>query len=110
MQSTGYGFVITSFLAYILQQRAEWQGDGPIYFKPWRYLMLITSICTLLVAAAFAILFPDNPTTARFLTDEEKVQVVRRLQTNKAGIENKQWKWKQWVSFFLTWRSIYVCV
>jgi len=97
MSTLGYGFIITTFLAYILQQLAERLGEDVLVLKPWRYLMLITSLCTLIAAVAFYFLFPDNPTTAKFLTDEEKVQVVRRLQTNRTGIENKKWKWNQCV-------------
>lgn len=44
-------------------------------------------------------LFPDSPTSAWFLTEEERVMAVQRIKVNQAGIENKVWKQEQWVSF-----------
>jgi hypothetical protein len=38
---------------------------------------------------------PDSPTTARFLTLEEKILVVERLRANNTGTETKRWKWEQ---------------
>jgi len=39
--------------------------------------------------------FPDNPANARFLTPEERVQVVQRIIVNQTGVENKKWKREQ---------------
>ena len=39
--------------------------------------------------------FPDSPTTAYFLTPEERVQAVQRIKINQAGVENKYWKRQQ---------------
>lgn len=44
--------------------------------------------------------FPDSPTTAYFLTAEERVAAVKRIKSNQAGVENKQWKREQCVLFF----------
>jgi hypothetical protein len=42
-----------------------------------------------------SLVLPDSPTTARFLSHEEKVLVVERLRANNTGTETKVWKWKQ---------------
>jgi MFS transporter, ACS family, allantoate permease len=73
-------------------------------FKPWRIFFLITGGLTLLVAVAFWIWFPDNPTNARFLTDEEKIIAVERIRSNNAGIENKTWKRSQFIEAVLDWK------
>jgi ACS family allantoate permease-like MFS transporter len=39
--------------------------------------------------------FPDSPTTAWFLTTEERAAVVRRIQVNQSGVENKHFKMDQ---------------
>lgn len=41
--------------------------------------------------------FPDSPTTAHFLTPEERVQAVQRIKINQTGVENKHWKREQLV-------------
>jgi len=41
--------------------------------------------------------FPDSPTTAYFLTAEERVQAIQRIRINQAGVENKYWKREQYI-------------
>ncbi|KXN91604.1 hypothetical protein AN958_12722 [Leucoagaricus sp. SymC.cos] len=59
-------------------------------FEPWQWLMIITGTLTLLTALAFWFLFPDSPTTAWFLTKEE-----RATAENQTGVENKRFKGEQ---------------
>ncbi|KAG8895904.1 hypothetical protein FRC01_012133 [Tulasnella sp. 417] len=40
---------------------------------------------------------PDNPATARFLNQQEKVNVVQRIRINQNGIETKVWKRSQFI-------------
>ncbi|KAA1469408.1 MFS general substrate transporter [Dentipellis sp. KUC8613] len=61
-------------------------------FLPWQWLVIITGIMTLVVAVCFWLFFPDSPTTAWFLTPEERVAAVQRIRVNQAGVENKVWK------------------
>lgn len=42
-------------------------------------------------------MFPDSPTNAWFLTPEERVAAVQRLQANQTGVENKRWKREQFI-------------
>jgi MFS family permease len=58
----------------------------------WQWLFIITTILTIIVACLFALRFPDNPTTARFLNEEEKVKAIKRIRDNRNGIETKVWK------------------
>ncbi|KAF8954615.1 major facilitator superfamily domain-containing protein [Flammula alnicola] len=44
--------------------------------------------------------FPDSPTTAYFLTPEERAQAVQRIKVNQAGVENKYWKKDQFIETF----------
>ncbi|KAJ7685465.1 major facilitator superfamily domain-containing protein [Mycena polygramma] len=67
-------------------------------FMPWQWLMIITGLITLVTAVLFWFLFPDSPTTARFLTVEERILAVERVKVNQAGIENKHWKRPQFIS------------
>lgn len=69
-------------------------------FEPWQWLMIITGALTLLTALAFWFLFPDSPTTAWFLTMEERAKAIRRIKENQTGVENKQFKKDQMIEAF----------
>ncbi len=73
-------------------------------FKPWRVFFLITGGLTLVVAVWFFLRFPDSPTTAKFLSEDEQLMAVERIRANNAGLENKQWKMEQFKEAFLDWK------
>ncbi|KAI0284710.1 MFS general substrate transporter [Russula aff. rugulosa BPL654] len=64
-------------------------------FEPWQWLMIITGILSFIVAIMFFFLFPDSPTNAWFLTDDERAKAVRRIKVNQTGVENKHFKKEQ---------------
>ncbi|KAF8480336.1 major facilitator superfamily domain-containing protein [Russula ochroleuca] len=66
-------------------------------FQPWQWLMIITGILTLITAVSFFFLFPDSPTNAWFLTEDERAKAVRRLKENQTGVENKHFKKEQMI-------------
>jgi len=82
-------------------------GGSP---SQWQWLMIITAILSFVCATAWLFFFPDSPVTARFLTTDEKIRVVKRIQSNQSGTETKKWKkeqfWeaikdpKTWMFFF----------
>ncbi|KAG6902418.1 hypothetical protein C0995_000344 [Termitomyces sp. Mi166 len=75
-------------------------------FEPWQWLMLIFGLITLIVAAVFWFLFPDSPTTAWFLTKEERMIAVQRIKVNQTGVENKYFRREQMIEALLdpkTW-------
>ncbi|KAN0107667.1 major facilitator superfamily [Russula decolorans] len=65
--------------------------------EPWQWLMIITGTLTLLTAIAFFFLFPDSPTNARFLTEDERAKAIRRIKENQTGVENKHFKKEQMI-------------
>ncbi|KAJ7060462.1 MFS general substrate transporter [Mycena amicta] len=74
--------------------------------EPWQWLMLITGIITLITAVAFWFLFPDSPTTAWFLTLDERAKAILRIKENQTGLENKHFKKEQMIEALLdpkTW-------
>ncbi|EIW84898.1 MFS general substrate transporter [Coniophora puteana RWD-64-598 SS2] len=64
-------------------------------FLPWQWLMVITGTITLVVSVLFWFFFPDSPTTAWFLTPEERILAIERIRENQTGVENKHFKWDQ---------------
>jgi hypothetical protein len=67
-------------------------------FQPWQWLMIITGVVTLVISVVFwctpfffclhleiyfignRFFFPDSPTTAWFLTPDERVKAVLRIK------------------------------
>ncbi|KDR73634.1 hypothetical protein GALMADRAFT_251402 [Galerina marginata CBS 339.88] len=66
-------------------------------FMAWQWLMIITGVITLVTSVLFWFFFPDSPTTAYFLTPEERTQAVQRIKVNQSGVENKHWKREQFI-------------
>ena len=66
-------------------------------FEPWQWLVIITGILTLITSACFFFMFPDSPTSAWFLTPDERVLAVQRISENQTGVENKRWKREQFI-------------
>ncbi|KAJ3721461.1 MFS general substrate transporter [Lentinula raphanica] len=75
-------------------------------FEPWQWLMIITGTITFINGVCFFFLFPDSPTTAWFLTPEERALAVARIKENQTGVENKHFKKEQMIEALLdpkTW-------
>lgn len=108
-QCNGFATIIGGFLAFGAAHVAPTSKPNQ-----WQALYLISCLLTLVVCVWFALAMPDNPTTARFLSEEEKILAVRRVQGNQNGIETKKWKkdqfveclkdYKTWMWFF--WGAI----
>ncbi|KAF8271799.1 major facilitator superfamily domain-containing protein, partial [Lactarius quietus] len=66
-------------------------------FKPWQWLMIITGTLTFITSILFFFLFPDSPTSAWFLTIDERAKAVQRIKENQTGVENKHFKKEQMI-------------
>ncbi|KAF7311003.1 hypothetical protein HMN09_00643700 [Mycena chlorophos] len=58
-------------------------------------IFLFTGLLTVAFSVIVLILLPNSPTTARFLSLDDKVLVLERLRANNTGTETKKWKWEQ---------------
>ncbi|KAJ5924588.1 hypothetical protein N7466_008775 [Penicillium verhagenii] len=108
MWSIGNASPITSGL---LSYGVLWIDTGS--FAPWKWLMVITGILTIIFGALVWLLFPDSPLHANFLTYEERAQAILRIKNNHSGIEQKTFKKyqfleaiqdpKTWLFFLHSW-------
>ncbi|KAJ9139443.1 MFS general substrate transporter [Pleurostoma richardsiae] len=57
--------------------------------SPWKYIFLILGAITFLWGLVFLYIVPDNPATARWLSDDEKVTALQRVVNNKAGTKTR---------------------
>ncbi|KAL3476051.1 major facilitator superfamily transporter [Aspergillus californicus] len=88
--SAGLGYVIAGIASF---------GIGHIHaaIASWRLLYIIWGAITVAWGVILLTLLPGSPLTTKFLTKEERALVVARVRNNGAGVENKQFKWKQFV-------------
>jgi hypothetical protein len=64
----------------------------------WRLLMIIIGGLAFFSTIAVYLWYPDNPTNAKFLTNDERVWVIRRVQNStNSAIEQKVFKKYQFV-------------
>lgn len=82
---------VTGFISYGLL----WTSSAVL---PWKLLHIVTGGITLLLAIWVWIDYPNNPADARWLTLEEKVQVIRRVhKSHQSSIEQKHFKKEQFI-------------
>lgn len=81
--------------------------------ESWQIFFLVLGCITVLFGGVMYIILPNNPTSASFLSEEEKLLVLEHIRANQTGTETKVFKKKQlmellfhdkhtWPLFFLT--------
>lgn len=60
--------------------------------RPYQIIFLFFGVVTVAVAAIMFFSMPDSPTEARFLSDDDKVIAIGRLQDNRMGIMSREWR------------------
>ncbi|EXJ80670.1 hypothetical protein A1O3_06954 [Capronia epimyces CBS 606.96] len=58
----------------------------------WMYVFLIFGSISIALGIAAMIMLPDLPSTAKFLTDGEKLVAAKRVSANRQGIKNRHFK------------------
>lgn len=67
----------------------------------WRIMFIVLGLFTSLIGALTAIFIPDTPMKARFLSEAEKVALLRHISSNKTGVWNKKFDPKQIIEALL---------
>ena len=89
-QCNGFALIVSGFLAFGVSH-----SDPSKKPSRWQLLMIVYTGLTVLIGVLFLVFFPDSPVRARSLTEDEKVKVVARIQSNQSGTETKIWKREQ---------------
>ena len=58
-------------------------------------MFIVLGVVTVIIGFATIILLPDSPLKARFLSEAEKVALLKHVAVNQTGIENNRVKVKQ---------------
>ncbi|KIM90410.1 hypothetical protein PILCRDRAFT_812146 [Piloderma croceum F 1598] len=75
--------------------------------KPaWAWIFIIEGLATVLAGAASFWIIQDFPDTAKFLTEEERTFVIRRLQSDdQFSAAGEQLKWKYIYKSLVDWKT-----
>lgn len=61
--------------------------DGVRGYRAWRWVFILEGIATCIFALVALFVIPDWPETARFLKEDERQVLLRRLRVDSAGIK-----------------------
>jgi len=86
----GLGYIIAGISSFGI-------GHIDAALPSWRYTFIVWGTITIAWGVVVLILLPDNPASAKFLTDFEKECVIERIKENETGVENKEWKAHQFL-------------
>ncbi|OKL61076.1 hypothetical protein UA08_03076 [Talaromyces atroroseus] len=68
--------------------------DANAPLSGWRIMFIVLGIFTALVGVVVYFFIPDTPMKARFLSEVEKVALLRHISVNKTGIWNEKFEMK----------------
>lgn len=104
---------LSGLLAFAISFVSVWQVDwfkhmiltklkmnGLCGFSGWRWLFLLEGLPAIILAFVALFGLPDYPETARMLTEEERVAVIRRLTSIKVSGQAKSWSWRDLAALF----------
>lgn len=84
----GIGYIIAGIASFGI-------GHIDAALPSWRYTFIVWGTITIAWGVVVLVLLPDNPASAKFLTEFEKECVLERIKENETGVENKHWKASQ---------------
>jgi ACS family allantoate permease-like MFS transporter len=97
--SAGLGYVISGITSFGI-------GNIKASLASWQFIFLIWGAITTAWGVVLLFLLPGSPLKTKFLTEHERGLALNRVKANNTGIENKQFKKKQFIEAMLdlkTW-------
>lgn len=83
----GLGQILGGVISYAFQHM------GPdARLSGWRTMFLTLGLVTIIVGSLVIIFLPDTPMKAKWLSDHEKVALLKHVSVNKTGIENRRFR------------------
>lgn len=66
----------------------------------WMYVFLVFGSASIIMGIATLIFMPDMPSTAKFLSESERLIAAKRVSANRQGIKNRHFKkYQAWQAF-----------
>ncbi|KAL9584745.1 MAG: hypothetical protein Q9212_001935 [Teloschistes hypoglaucus] len=85
----GLGQIIGGIVSYAFQQVKHPAFSG------WKIMFIVLGLVTVVIGVVTFFFLPDTPMQARFLSEAEKVMILKHVAVNQTGIRNKNYKWSQ---------------
>lgn len=83
----GLGQILGGVVSYAFQHM------GPTArLSGWRTMFLTLGLVTVVVGSLVVLFLPDTPMQAKWLSDHEKVTLLKHVSVNKTGIENRRFR------------------
>lgn len=82
----GAGQIIGGLVSFLLQQVKHQAIAG------WQIMFIALGAITIILGIVTFLVLPDTPVDARFLSDAEKLALLKHVSVNRTGIENKNIK------------------
>ncbi|KAL8685007.1 MAG: hypothetical protein Q9224_006020 [Gallowayella concinna] len=85
----GLGQIIGGIVSYAFQQVKHPAFSG------WKIMFIVLGLVTVIIGFVTFFFLPDTPMKARFLSENEKVMLLKHVSVNQTGIRNKNYKLSQ---------------
>ncbi|KAK5946824.1 hypothetical protein PMZ80_000968 [Knufia obscura] len=69
-------------------------------FQGWRVMFVVLGVVTAVIGIVTALIIPDSPMAAQFLSEVEKVALLKHVSVNKTGVQNMHFKPKHALEAF----------
>lgn len=90
----GLGQIVGGLLSFAFQHIRHEAIAG------WRVMFVVLGVVTVIVGLATAFYLPDTPMNAKFLSEDDKIILLKHVSVNQTGIENTRFQWYQvWEAF-----------
>ena len=90
----GVGQIVGGLLSFAFQHIKQEAIAG------WRVMFIVLGFVTIIIGLATAFFLPDTPMKAKFLSEDDKIMLLKHVSVNQTGIENKRFQWSQvWETF-----------
>ncbi|KAL2845740.1 major facilitator superfamily domain-containing protein [Aspergillus pseudoustus] len=63
--------------------------------KSWQLIFLVIGLLNFITGVLFLWVMPDSPSSAKFLTNRQRIIAVQRVSENMIGVKTKQYKFRQ---------------
>jgi MFS family permease len=93
----GVGQILGGLISYGFQQVQA--GDGAT--AGWRVMFITLGLVTVIVGVVTSVWLPDSPMKAEWLSEEERVWIIRRVRGNRTGILKRGFKWRHLVELLV---------
>ncbi|KAL9036728.1 MAG: hypothetical protein Q9214_006008 [Letrouitia sp. 1 TL-2023] len=91
----GVGQIIGGIVSYAFQQVKHPSFSG------WKIMFVVLGLVTIIIGVITILILPDSPMQARFLSEAEKVALLKHVSVNQTGISQKKYKPQQALEILL---------